>query len=296
MKFGATMMGLSPRYYAEVAAAAEEAGFESLWIPEHLVFPDDMAAQYLYSDSGLPPTPPQTPLYDPWVALGFIAAATSSIRLATHVYILPLRHPFITARSVVTLDRLSGGRVTLGIGVGWLEAEFRMLGEGWENRGKRTDEIIEILQRLWSEPVIEHHGDHYDFEPVRFEPKPLQRSGIPIEVGGASKPALRRAGRSCDGWIEIGSNGLEELVPMIETVQRHREEAGRLDRPFEYSTGTGVIAADGLAPTRAEIDEAASAGVTRLITSLPWTDPNAGIRPDDAKAFLADFGRNVIGR
>lgn len=296
MKFGVTMMGLSPRYYAEVAAAAEEAGFESVWIPEHLVFPDDMAAQYLYSDSGLPPTPSSTPLYDPWVALGYIAAATSSIRLATHVYILPLRHPFITGRSVVTLDRLSGGRVTLGIGVGWLEAEFRMLGEGWENRGKRTDEIIEILQRLWSEPVIEHHGDAYDFEPVRFEPKPLQRSGIPIEVGGASKPALRRAGRLGDGWIEIGSHSLDELVPLIDVVQGHRAEAGRSELPFEISTGTGVAAADASAPTRAEIDEAAGVGVTRLIASLPWTDPNAGIRPDDAKEFLADFGRNVIGR
>ncbi len=114
MKYGYSLMGVSPRYYAEVAAAAEEAGFESIWLPEHLVYPEELPATYPYSESGLPITPAATPLFDPWVALAYIACATRTVRLATHVYILPLRHPISTARQLVTLDRLSGGRVILG--------------------------------------------------------------------------------------------------------------------------------------------------------------------------------------
>ena len=128
MKFGTSIMGVSFRSYPEVAAAFEESGFESIWIPEHLVFPAEMPPTYPYSDSGYPPVTPDTPAYDPWVVLSYIAASTHHIRLATNIYILPLRHPLQTARSVVTLDRVSGGRVTLGIGVGWLEDEFNYLG------------------------------------------------------------------------------------------------------------------------------------------------------------------------
>ena len=184
MKFGLPFFGISPRYYGEVAQAAEQAGFESVWIPEHLVLPVDIPPTYLYSDSGFPPITADTPMYDPWVVLAAVSGVTSTIRLATNVFILPLRHPISTARSVVTLDRISGGRVTLGIGVGWLEQEFDVMGQSFHDRGRRTDEIIDILRRLWSEDVIEQHTEHFDFGPVKFQPKPLQKPSIPIEVGG----------------------------------------------------------------------------------------------------------------
>jgi len=258
VKFGLSMFGLSPRYYPEIAAAAEANGFESVWIPEHLVLPATMPATYLYTETGYPPIDPSTPMFDPWVVLASVANATSTIRLATNVYILPLRHPIVTARSVVTLDRVSGGRVTLGIGVGWLEEEFLLAGQDFHNRGKRTDEIMGLLRRMWSkdEDVIEHHGEYYDFAPFRFQPKPVQKPTIPIEVGGSSPAALRRAGRIGDGWIEIGAKTPETLTQMIDTVQRHRREAGRENTPFEVTCGLGR--------TLDDAKRAQELGITRL--------------------------------
>jgi probable F420-dependent oxidoreductase len=258
MKFGLSMFGLSPRYYPEIAAAAEANGFESVWIPEHLVLPAEVPPTYLYTETGYPPIDSSTPMFDPWVVLATVANATRTIRLATNVYILPLRHPIVTGRAVVTLDRVSGGRVTLGIGVGWLEDEFLLAGQEFHNRGKRTDEIMGLLRRMWSrdEDVIEHHGEHYDLAPFRFQPKPVQKPNIPIEVGGSSKAALRRAGRLGDGWIEIGARTPETLAEMIATVHRHRAEAGRENVPFEITCGLGRTLDDA---KRAE-----EMGITRL--------------------------------
>jgi probable F420-dependent oxidoreductase len=240
MKFGTSIMGVSFRAYPEVAAAFEDNGFESIWIPEHLVFPAHMPPTYPYSDSGYPPVTPETPSYDPWVVLGYIAAATGRIRLATNIYILPLRHPIQTARSVVTLDRVSGGRVTLGIGVGWLQDEFDYLGLDFAGRGHRTDAAITAIRRLWSEEVIEVHDDYFDFGPVKFNPKPLQKPSIPIEVGGTSKPALRRAGRLGDGWVEVGSSDLDEFTARLAVVRQARQAAGRTG-PFEVTAGAGLV-------------------------------------------------------
>ena len=216
------IMGASFRAMPEVARIYEDNGLESLWVPEHLVFPATMPPRYPYTDSGYPVVTPDTPTYDPWVVLAYVAAATERIRLATNVFILPLRHPLQTARSVVTVDRVSGGRVTLGIGVGWLPDEFEYLEVDFAGRGRRTDAAIGAIRRLWSEDVIEVHDEHFDFGPVKFNPKPLQKPSIPIEVGGSSKPALRRAGRLGDGWIEIGSPRPRRL---------HDEAPGRDGRP-----------------------------------------------------------------
>ena len=193
MKFGLPLFGVSPRFYGEIAQAAEANGFESVWMPEHLVFPETIPPTYLYSESGNPPVNSDTPLFDVWVALAYIAHATSTIRLATNVYILPLRHPIEVARSTVTLDRLSNGRVTLGIGVGWLEDEFVAVGRGFHDRGKRTDVMIPLLRRLWSDQVIEEHNEHFDFAPVKFQPKP--RNGFDPDRGGRDHEACAAPGR-----------------------------------------------------------------------------------------------------
>lgn len=289
MKFGCMLMGASPRHYGEVAQVVEAAGFESIWLPEHLVFPDDMPPQYPYSDTGLPPVTASTPLYDPWVALGFIACATTRLRLATNVFIAPLRHPVAIARSLATLDRVSGGRVTLGAGVGWLSTEFDIVGVPFEERGARMDEIVPLLRRLWSEPVIEHHGAFYDLPPVRFEPKPLQTKagGLPIELGGASPPALRRAGRIGDGWIEIGARSLDDLARQLEVVNKARLEAGRATQPFEITVGAWVCQDAGTLARAAEL------GVTRVLAAPPMT---GGARtPDDYRAWAERFAADHFG-
>ena len=246
-----------------------------------------MPPDYPYTADGYPPVTSQTPAYDPWVLLAGLATATSSIRLATNVYILPLRHPLQTARSVVTVDRVSNGRVTLGIGVGWLPDEFEYLGLDFKRRGGRTDAIIDALRRLWSEDVIEVHDEHFDFGPVIFQPKPIQKPSIPIEVGGASRPALRRAGRLGDGWIEIGSRSIDEFADKLAYVKAERATAGRSDLPFEVTTSAQL--APGLDGVRTLRDM----GVTRLLAGPP-RDASGRLTPEACEEWAARFESEVI--
>ncbi len=211
------------------------------------------------------------------------------------MYILPLRHPFITARSVVTLDRISGGRVTLGVGVGWLEEEFAAAGASFHDRGKRTDEIMVLLRRLWTEDVIESTSGSYRFGPVRFEPKPLQKPTIPIAVGGHSRPALRRAGRLGDGWVAAGGVDFETLGEMITVVEDARREAGREEEPFEITSGIGrdyesIRRAEDLGVTRCNV------GPVPGSSSSDEPGSRARIRREDFIEFVERYGEEVISR
>jgi probable F420-dependent oxidoreductase len=256
MKFAMTMAGLGARHYPEVAEAAEMNGFDSIWMPEHLIFPVEMTPNYSYTPDGYPPMHPDTPAFDPWIVLGGVATRTKTIKLATGVFILPLRHPVQVARSIITLDRLSGGRVVAGIGVGWLPEEFEIVGQDFHNRGRRTDEMIVLMRKLWTDETIEFHGEFYDLPPVKFLPKPVNKQqGIPIIVGGTSPGALRRAGQLGDGWIHHaqvhasvysgeanpGTNEQDfiELENHINVIETHRREAGRADRSFDVVAGMG---------------------------------------------------------
>ncbi len=257
MKFSMSLSGLGARHYPEVAEAAEANGFISIAIPEHLIFPAEMPPFYSYTADGYPPMHSDTPAFDPFVVLAGVATRTTTIRLATGVFILPLRHPIGVARSVITLDRMSGGRVDLGIGVGWMPDEFEIVGQDFHNRGRRTDEMIELMRRLWSEETIEFHGEFYDIPPVKFLPKPINKErGIPIIVGGTSPGALRRAGRLGDGWVHhtqiraslyngesnpgVNNDDFIQLADHLEVIRRHRDEAGRSDAPFEIIAGMGA--------------------------------------------------------
>lgn len=284
MKFGLSLFGLSPRHWVEVATLAEECGFESLWAPEHLVFPATTESRYPYSGDGRPPVVPATPLYDPWVLFGAVAAATERIRLATAVYVLPLRHPIPVARTLVTLDVLSRGRVTLGAGVGWLEEEFAAVDQGFADRGERMDEMVEILRALWTDDVVEHHGRHFRFGPVCFAPKPVRPSGIPIELGGASRPALRRAGRLGDGWIEVGAGDLDGLVAMMQVIEQERRAAGRDHLPFEVTSQ--------LPRTPDDVKRYADHGVTRVRTRPPVSGGRTSLAT--VRDFVQQYRDDVI--
>ena len=296
MKFGTMIMGVSFRSMPEVAAIYEENGLESLWVPEHLVFPAEMPPLYPYSDSGYPPVTPDTPAYDPWVVLAYLASATERIRLATNVYILPLRHPLQTARSVVTVDRVSGGRVTLGIGVGWLPDEFEYLRLGFSDRGRRTDAAIDAIRRLWSEDVIEVHDEHFDFGPVKFNPKPLQHP-LPIEVGGSSPKALERAGRLGDGWLEVGSTDFDDFTAKLAVVLGARRDAGRTG-PFEITTSAAIAMPPGVTtPGLDEYRRLEDAGVTRIMTSPPRSAaPPWRVTPAEASDWAKQFADEVIAK
>jgi probable F420-dependent oxidoreductase len=284
MKFGSTLMGVRMSGYAEAARSLEDAGFESVWVPEHLALPPEAPTTYPYARDGRPPVPSGTPCYDPFVLLSFVACATTTVRLCTNVYLLPLHHPLRTARGAVTLDRLSRGRVTLGIGVGWLEDEFVWAGEDFATRGARTDEIIPMLRQLWSEPIVEVATAHYRFGPVAFQPKPTTPQGIPIEVGGTSSAALRRAAKLADGWIDIDSQSFDDLAAKVAKVDALRADAGR-NGPFEITVG-GEFS---ISPDA--VRRAADAGATRVIASPYTGTPLSG---SDVRSWAHRFHDDVI--
>jgi len=258
--------GMEPGDLAAVASAADELGYESVWIWEHLVYPKVIRSKYPYSPDGTPPFADDRTL-DPWVTLGHIAAVTKRIRLGTNIYILPLRNPFITARSVLTVDILSGGRVMLGAGVGWLAEEYELLGEDFHNRGQRAEEIVAVLKALWTQPEPEFHGRFYDFGPVRFEPKPVQKPHPPIIFGGESDAAMRRAAKLGDGWISSGAlETPETAAAKVAKLMAWRREAGRQEEPFEITmVGGAWLDLD-------ELRRFEEAGVTRLLMA-PWFAP-----------------------
>lgn len=260
MKFAITLGMLHPSAFEPVAIEADRLGFESLWFPEHLVLPVDMSGSP-YPGADHPPIPPKTPLFDSFAMLSYLAAKTNSIRLGTNIYLLGLRHPFVAARAIQTLDLLSGGRAEIGIGAGWLRSEWTATGLDPSTRGRRLEEAIEICKRLWTEETIEYRGEFFEFESVRFEPKPVQKPHPPIHIGGESDAALRRAARIGDGWLGLHHDP-ESVAEPIARLERFRREEGSLDRPFE-------IIAGGEVSTRDDIKRWEDAGVTRLF-STPW--------------------------
>ena len=271
LQLGVALGRLNPALHLEITLLAEELGFESVWMPEHLVFPIDMAGSPFAGDSH-PPVPPTTPVFDVFAWLSFLAAKTERIRLGTHVYLLALRHPFVSARGVQTLDVVSGGRAEIGIGAGWLENEFRAAGIDWKTRGRRLDEALALCKHLWSDETIEFHGDFFGFDAVAFEPKPVQKPWPPIHVGGESPAALRRAARQADGWIGLGHTPDSVRAPVARLLElRQRSETA--DGRFWVTVGGEVGGREGLERWR-------EAGVDRLIVS-PWqrsSDAADGLR------------------
>jgi probable F420-dependent oxidoreductase len=278
MKIGISLFRLRPEQLAPVARRADGLGFESVWVAEHLVFPTRFTSRYPYAADGVPPIRPDSPLLDPLVVLTHVAAATRTIRLGTNVYLLPLRHPIATARMATTLDVLSGGRLTLGVGVGWLAEEFEAAGVDFATRAGRTRECVRALRALWTEDEPAFQGRHVAFGPVRFEPKPVQRPHPPIVFGGESEAALRRAAALGDGWYGVGHTP-ETAAARVETLRARLAEAGRETAPFEYTVSIGVPE-----PTRADLARFADAGVDRVVC-VPWT---RGREAEEALGRLAD--------
>lgn len=260
MRYAITFGQLNPAFWLEAAIEADRLGFESVWLPEHLVLPVEMRGQLVPGEEH-PPIPPSTPVFDAAAYLAWIAAQTERIRLGTFVYLLGIRHPFVGARAFATIDVVSNGRAEVGIGAGWLTTEWEAVGLDPRTRGRRLDEAIDVCKRLWTEETVEHHGEFFDFGPVMFEPKPVQRPHPPLVVGGESQRALRRAAERCDGWIGM-SHTPDSAAVQVQRLRELERDAGRADRPLEI-TVMGVV--DG----EATPERWAEAGVDRLIV-VPW--------------------------
>ena len=179
---------------------AEELGFESVLVGDHIVLPTEGTNQYPYTSDGSFSRPVDEPFLETMTLLGYLAAWTSRIKLGSTVIILPYRNPVVQAKMFASLDVLTNGRIICGVGVGWLEKEFEILGLDYHQRGAMTDEFLAIMQALWTQADPEYHGEYYNIDGIKFEPKPVQQPGIPIWVGGHSKAALRRTAKYGSCW------------------------------------------------------------------------------------------------
>lgn len=237
MKFGlafAASIGTEPSSALEVCRVAEEVGFESVWGGEHVIFPSTIESAYPYTADGKVPATADTPIPDPLIWLAYVAAAAPTLRLGTCILILPQRNPLVLAKEIATLDHLSGGRVELGIGVGWLREEFDALGVPWERRGARTDEYVEVLRTVWADRHVEYHGEFVDFEPLTCTPRPPQGADVPILVGGDSPAALRRAAKLADGYYP-GEGTIDGLRDLIGRLHEECERQGRDPQEVEIN-------------------------------------------------------------
>ena len=245
--------------FCEMAILAEQNGIDVVAISDHVAHPEHIASRYPYTADGSIRWTEDTAWPDPWVSIGAMAAVTSRLHFVTNIYVLALRNPFLAAKAIATAAALSGDRVALGVGVGWCKEEFAFAGQDFHTRGKRTDEMIEVMRKLWTGDYIEHAGRFYQFGRVRMLPAPA--ATVPIYGGGLSEPALRRAAR-LDGWIS-DLHTSAELAEIAATLRRYRAEIGREAAPFD------LIAACVDAFDADSIRRLGDTGVTHYATA-PW--------------------------
>jgi probable F420-dependent oxidoreductase len=277
LDFGIHLGSVSPKAWVDVVRQADAVGFESVWLPEHLVIPV-AASGSPHHGAEHPPIPADVPVFDVFAYLAHLAAVTERITLGTSVYNIGLRHPFVTARAATTVDILSGGRLALGIGSSWLREEWEAMGLDFDTRGARVDEAIDVCRRCWTEAVIEHHGRFFDFEPVAFEPKPVQAGGPALHIGGDGAIALRRTATVGVGWIPM-NHTLEQLGPPLAKLRELCDAHGRT-APVQVTMHGAIAQPD-------DVARYADAGVTRVIVT-PWA------RTSEAIDGLARFADEVI--
>lgn len=258
-----------------LVAHAEGVGFDTFWLPDHVVMPAKYSSRYPYQayapGEEFKPYPfDAVPFPEPFTALAYVAGATDRIRLATGVLILPERNPVLFAKQVATLDSLSGGRLELGIGLGWLKEEYDALGVEWSHRGRRMDEYIEAMRRLWRDDVASYHGEFVSFTDISCDPKPRQPGGVPLIIGGHSEAAARRAGRIGDGFIPTGFEGDYDMSGLVALARRTAEENGRDPAAVRMYAGA---AAD---PKM--LDELEQQGVAAVFIAAFPTDLDSGLR------------------
>jgi probable F420-dependent oxidoreductase len=219
-----------------LARAADEQGYGGVFLSDHMFFPQERKSRYTYSttEDGAPGYgdhwDPDTHWPDPWCFISAAAAVTTQLHFTTSVYIAPARDLMTVAKQVGTAAVLSGGRVNLGVGVGWSKEEFDATGQDFTTRGRRLDDMIPALRALWAGGWVEYHGPHYEVPAMRMEPSP--GGPIPIYGGGHSAPALRRAAGLCDGWIAAGAYQLDEARHYLDQLAEARKHAGRVGEPF----------------------------------------------------------------
>jgi probable F420-dependent oxidoreductase len=256
-------------YVTEFATKAEELGYDSLWVPEHVVFFDTYQSRYPYNESGLLSVGSDPGVFDPFLALTVAALATTRLVVGTSVLLIGERNPLITAREAATLDQISAGRFALGVGVGWSHEEYAALGIPWERRGARCDEYIDVMKTLWTTARSTFHGEYCHFDDVISFPKPAQAPHLPVLVGGNTPPALRRAAYRGDGWYGWNLSP-EQVEAAVATIDGHLAAQGR-SRDENYTLQVGLPHSGSDDDLATYVKAAERAGLDRLVLALPMT-------------------------
>ena len=286
MKFWQALSFSEPDQLVDVAKICEEVGFDGAFVSDHMFYPGDYENKYPYSEDGkLDGFTAETAWPDPWVTIASMAAVTERLRFTTFIYILGLRNPIEVAKSTSTLGVLTNDRFALGVGAGWMREEFETMGVEFKTRGKRLDESIDVLHKLWSGDLVEHHGTHFDFPLLSMCPVPENR--VPVWVGGISSPALRRAARVGDGWLGSGQTA-DQAVELLNELNGYRKEYGRENEPFESIVPLVTP------PTPDDLKKIEDAGADATV-SYPFTytvGPTSTL--DTKRAYLEGFAEGVI--
>jgi probable F420-dependent oxidoreductase len=246
----------------------EELGFSSLWASDHVVIPYEIRSKYPYSESGRFPLPPTASFLEPLTALTVAATVTERIALGTSVLVLPHRHPVLAAKTLATLDHIAGGRVILGVGVGWMREEIALLGAPFEKRGAWSDEAIGVMRTCWRDERSAFRGEFFDFDALGVYPKP-PRGDIPIWVGGHSASAFRRAGRLSDGWHAAFAT-VEQIEPARRRLDEELRAAGRPPDSLTLSVRMGLSARQSSTDTLSQLWRYRDVGVNHVVLETSY--------------------------
>jgi probable F420-dependent oxidoreductase len=268
--------GADPDVISTTAIEAERHGFATLWSGEHVAMVDDGESRYPYADDGKIAVPAVADWLDPMITLSFAAAATTTIKLATGILLLPEHNPVIVAKQVASLDRLSHGRLVLGVGIGWSAEEFQALGVPFERRGQRTASYVAAMRTLWTHDVASFESEFVSFASIRVNPKPVQAT-LPVIVGGNSDSALRRVAAWGDGWYGFNLDGVDAVADRLRTLRTMCADRGRDARELDLAVALR-------SPTRSDRDRLVELGVSELvIVESPPADPA------DVPAWIAEL-------
>ena len=292
MRFWQAVAFLETDQLLDVARAAEELGFYGITTSDHILYPRTLRSRYPYTADGAPLWSPETPWPDSWCLISAMAAVTTRLRFTNSVYVAAARDVFTVAKLVATSAVISGGRVSLGVGAGWMREEFELLGQDFDTRGPRLDEMIDVLRTLWAGGWVEHHGTWFDIPPLQLAPAPP--SPVPIWCGGISRAAVRRAVTRCDGWIGEGAREPDEVVEWVRLLVAERRAQRGGEAPFDILTAVS-------GPPDVDLyRRLEDLGVTGIICA-PWMTaaPVAGnFRSPlpDKLAAMERFAHDVIAR
>jgi len=272
----------NPETFEVLVRTSDEVGIESIWTVEHVVVPVGYESQYPYSKTGRMPGPEDSAIPDPIVPLAYAAAITKNLLLATGIVILPQRHPAYVAKEFASLDLLSNGRAIAGVGIGWLEEEFDVIGVPFKERAARTEESVRAIRSLWSEKPEPFEGEFFRWPAVESNPKPVQPGGVPIVIGGHVEGAARRAARIGDGFFPA-KGGLDTLPKLFDALSDECAKVGRKPSEIELSAAGADLDSD-------TIKRYEDIGVSRLVIMPP------GFDPEGLRRGLNEFAEKVLSK